>query len=134
MSRKDGAPQSKLRKRLLSYVYAARGVRQLFKTEFNAWVHLGIALCAITLGVIFNLSSIEWIAIAICCGLVLGAEAMNTAIEYLANCYTTEKNEQIRKVKDIAAGAVLICAIAALVVGLIIFLPKFLLLITGVII
>lgn len=128
MSHKEGVSQSKFRKCLLSYVYAVRGVGQLFKTEFNAWVHLSIALCTVVLGVIFGLSGTEWVAIVICCGLVLSAEAINTAIEYLANCYTTERNEQIRKVKDIAAGAVLISALAALVVGLIIFLPKFILL------
>jgi len=112
-------------KHLRSYTYAARGVRQLFKTELNVWVHSGIALCTISLGFIFKLSSIEWVAVALSCGLVLGAEAMNTAIEYLANCYSTEKNTQIGKVKDIAAGAVLICALTALTVGLVIFLPKF---------
>ncbi len=129
--KKDKRTKSTLRKRLLSYAYAARGIVQLFKTEFNAWVHLSIALCTVVLGFVFNLSGIEWVAIALSCGLVLGAEAMNTAVEYLANCYTTQKNEQIRKVKDIAAGAVLIAALAALVVGLIIFIPKFLSLITG---
>ncbi len=130
MNDKEYQPKRTLRKHLLSYVYAARGIVQLFKTELNAWVHFSIAICTIVLGFVFNISSMEWVAIALSCGLVLGAEAMNTAIEYLANCYTTQKNEQIRKVKDIAAGAVLISALAALAVGLIIFLPKFLSLIT----
>lgn len=93
------------------------------------WIHLSIMLCTVVLGFILKLSNWEWVAVILSCGLVLGAEAVNTAIEYLANYCTTEKNEQIRKVKDIAAGAVLICAIAALAVGLIIFIPKFILLI-----
>lgn len=134
MSDKEEKPKGILRKRLLSYVYAARGVVLLFKTELNAWVHFSIAACTMALGFVFNISSMEWVAIALSCGLVLGAEAINTAIEYLANYCTTEKNEQIRKVKDVAAGAVLLCALAALAVGLIIFLPKFIFLFTEIMI
>lgn len=109
---------------LFGFVYAGRGIKHLIKTERNAKIHLCVMLCTIALGITFNLSGIEWIAITICCGLVLGAEAINTAIEHLANYCTAEKNEQIRKVKDIAAGAVLICVLAAIAVGLTIFLPK----------
>ena len=109
---------------LSTFADAARGIRQLFKTERNIWIHLCFTLAVIALGFVFNLSSAEWTAVVLSCGLVLGAEAMNTAIEYLANHITTERNEQIRKVKDVAAGAVLLCALAALSVGLIVFLPK----------
>ena len=127
MSKQEGhQSKSKLSKCLRSHIFAMRGIVQLFRTEFNAWVHLSVAVCTVALGFFFDLSAVEWIAIVLSCGLVLGAEAMNTAIEYLANYCTTEKNEQIRKVKDVAAGAVLIAALAALAVGLIIFLPKFL--------
>lgn len=115
---------SKINKQLLSFAYALSGIKQFFKTERNAWIHLCVMLCVIFLGLIFSITSTEWVAVTLCFGLVLGAEAMNTAIEYLANYCTTEKNEQIRKVKDIAAGAVLLCAIAAIAVGLIVFLPK----------
>ena len=132
MNKKEGgAAKNTLQKLLLGFVYAGSGIKQLFKTERNIWVHTIAMLCTVVLGFIVNLSSTEWIAVILCCGLVLGAEAVNTAIEYLANYCTTDKNEQIRKVKDISAGAVLICAIAALFVGLIIFIPKILLLFDG---
>ena len=122
---KEGEPSKNgFGKFLYSFVYAIRGVKLLFRTERNAWIHLAIMSCAVALGFIFSISSTEWIMIILCSGLVLGTEAMNTAIEYLANYCTPEKDEQIRKVKDVAAGAVLICAFASLIVGLIIFTPK----------
>ncbi|MDR0659604.1 MAG: diacylglycerol kinase family protein [Prevotellaceae bacterium] len=124
MGNKGRTSKKRIYRHFRSYLYALRGITRLFKTEFNFWVHISIAICTIMLGFIFDLSSLEWVAVVLCCGLVLSAEAINTAIEYLANYCTTEKNEQIRKVKDVAAGAVLFCAITAFVVGLIIFIPK----------
>lgn len=71
-----------------------------------------------------GLSSMEWIVICLCIGLVLSAEAVNSAIEALADRVSPAYDEAIKRTKDLAAGAVLLLAIASAVVGLIIFLPK----------
>ncbi|MEG2574055.1 MAG: diacylglycerol kinase family protein, partial [Bacteroides sp.] len=74
-------------------------------------------------GCLFHITRNEWIAILLCVALVFAAEAFNTAIERLVNIVSPERNVQAGDVKDIAAGAVLICAIIAAIVGLIIFTP-----------
>ena len=71
-----------------------------------------------------NLSAEEWIVIAFAIGLVLAAEAINSSIEALADLGSPEYNEAIKRTKDLAAGAVLILAITAAIVGLIVFIPK----------
>ena len=71
-----------------------------------------------------NLSAEEWIVIAFAIGLVLAAEAINSSIEALADLVSPEYNEAIKRTKDLAAGAVLILAITAAIVGLIVFIPK----------
>ena len=81
------------------------------------------ALLAVIAGIIFNIQRSEWIVIVICIGMVIAAEAFNTAIERLVNLVSPEWHPIAGEVKDIAAGAVLICAIAAAIVGLIIFIP-----------
>lgn len=75
-------------------------------------------------GIFVGLSSMEWIVICLCIGLVLSAEAVNSAIEALADRVSPAYDEAIKRTKDLAAGAVLLLAIASAVVGLIIFLPK----------
>lgn len=83
-----------------------------------------MAVLAILGGWLFRISSGEWIAVFVAIGLVFAAEAINSAIERLADVVQPEKDERIRDVKDISAGAVLACAITALVIGIIVFLPK----------
>ena len=112
------------RKRLASFRYAFNGIRLLIQNEHNAWIHCFTAICVIIAGSFFGLSKTEWIAITIVIGAVLSAEAVNSSIESLADLVSPEYNEAIKKTKDRAAGSVLIMAIAAAIVGLIIFLPK----------
>ncbi|WP_075966282.1 diacylglycerol kinase family protein [Parabacteroides massiliensis] len=112
------------RKRLASFRYAFNGIRLLIQNEHNAWIHCFTAICVIIAGSFFGLSKTEWIAITIVIGAVLSAEAVNSSIESLADLVSPEYNEAIKKTKDLAAGSVLIMAIAAAIVGLIIFLPK----------
>ena len=106
-----------LRKRLRSFKFAGNGIRLLITREHNAWIHCFAAVCVILAGWLIGLSSTEWIAIVFAIGSVLAAEAVNSSIEY---------NEAIKRTKDLAAGAVLILAISAAIVGLIIFIPKIL--------
>ncbi|MDD2243050.1 MAG: diacylglycerol kinase family protein [Dysgonamonadaceae bacterium] len=112
-------------KRIASFKYAFNGIRLLFKHTPNAILELIIALIAILLGFLLKITGIEWVAICILIGLVFGLEAVNTAIETLSNySCKNEFNRNIKNVKDLAAGAVLIAAIVSVIVGIIIFLPK----------
>lgn len=114
-----------IRKRKNAFRYAGRGVLQLVKNEAHARIHLLATVCVIVAGLIFDVSDIEWCIIILCIGAVFTAEGFNTAIEKLADRVTTDRDPLIGAAKDIAAGAVLIAAIAAVAAGLIIFLPKF---------
>jgi diacylglycerol kinase len=116
-----------IKKRLLSFSYAFDGLRILFKEEHNSRIHLLAAVVAIILGVLLEISSLEWIAIVFSIGLVFAFEILNSALENLADYASPEKNDLIRKAKDLSAAAVFVAAMAALTVGFIIFLPKILL-------
>lgn len=110
--------------RLQSFVYAFRGLKYFFKTEHNAWVHLLATSIVCILGFILNINKTEWVLLVLSIGLVLTAEAFNTAVELLTDYISTERHPQAALIKDVAAGAVLITAIVAVVLGFIIFLPK----------
>ena len=114
--------------RAKSFTYAFAGIGHFFKTQQNAWIHA--AACALTLifGVICQLNATEWCIIIFCNAIVFTAEMLNTAIEWLTDLVSPEFNPIAGKVKDVAAAAVLFSAIGAGVVGLIIFLPKLILL------
>ena len=113
-----------LRKRLKSFKYAFNGICLLIRHEHNAWIHTFAAFCVIIAGLLFGLSTNEWIAVTIAIGMVLAAEAVNSSIEVLCDLVSPNYNEAIKKSKDLAAGAVLILAIAAAVIGGFIFIPK----------
>lgn len=105
---------------------AFAGVRCALRSERNVKIDVCIAIVAIALGFVFRVSAGEWLAIIICCGLVLGLELVNTSIEALVDLVSPDKNELAGRAKDCAAGACLIAAFAALLVGIIIFAPKIL--------
>ncbi|MBN1988922.1 MAG: diacylglycerol kinase family protein [Bacteroidales bacterium] len=111
-------------KRLYSFKYAFNGLRILFKEEHNARIHLVAAICAIVLAGVLNISALEWVAIVLAIGLVISLEAVNSAIENLADYVSPNWNHNIKRVKDISAAGVLIASIVALVTGLLIFIPK----------
>lgn len=98
-----------------------------FKEEPNFRIHVVATIMVIAAGLYFKLSTTEWLAIIIVIGLVLLTELLNTAIENIADFISPERHEKIKMIKDIAAAAVLISAIVALVVGLVVFIPKILL-------
>ncbi len=109
-----------------SFRFAFSGIRLLLTHEHNAWIHLFLAGLSIVGGWFFSISSVEWALVIICIGMVLSAEAFNTAIEKMADFVHPEKNKNIGVIKDLAAGAVLIAAFCALTVAMIVFLPKML--------
>lgn len=112
------------KKRVKSFAYAFAGVRRLIRREHNARIHCAAAVAAVALGLWLRISPSEWMAVAICIGGVFAAEAFNSAIEALADRVSAGYDEAIKHTKDLAAGAVLFMAAAALAVGLIVFLPK----------
>ena len=113
-----------LRKRLKSFKFAFNGIKLLITREHNAWIHCFAAVCVIIAGYVFGISTTEWVAVVFAIGTVLAAEAVNSSIEAIADLVSPGYNEAIKRTKDLAAGAVLILAIAAAIVGLIIFVPK----------
>jgi diacylglycerol kinase (ATP) len=132
------APDPRLEKRAFSLVkrgksfaHAGRGILVFAKTTHNAWLHAVILLGAVVLGFCLGISQIEWLFIILAAGLVLSAEAFNTAIEIDIDLTSPEYHPFARDTKDVAAGAVLIAAIAAAVIGLVIFVPRVAALLAG---
>lgn len=113
-----------LRERLRSFRHAFNGILVLVLDEANARIHLTATLLTITLGIYFGIGPLEWAAISLCCGLVIGLEALNAAVEELADHVSAEKHERVQKLKDLCAGSVLVAAIAATGVAALIFIPK----------
>lgn len=111
-------------KRIKSFVYAFNGLRVIWKEEHNARIHAIASIVVILLGILLKVSSLEWIALVICISFVIVTEIINSSIENISDYLTSEKNDTIKKIKDLAAAAVLISAIGAVIVGSIIFLPK----------
>ena len=114
--------------RARSFRHAFRGVGIMIRTQHNAWVHMVAALIAIVLGFRFDISLAEWSVLVLAMGSVLAAEAFNTAMEIDINLTSPDFHPYARDTKDVAAGAVLISVIVAIVIGLIIFLPKIIIL------
>ena len=103
-----------------------RGIFLSVTTERNIKIQLVFAIIATICGVIFKISMIEWICLVVTIFLVLITESLNTAIEKTVDMITNEYNENAKNIKDISAGAVLFSAMSSVIVGLMIFLPKFL--------
>ena len=113
-----------IKKRLESFRYAFHGIYLTLKSQHNAWIHIAITIIVMIAGWTFGVSSTEWCFLIFAIGFVLSAEAFNTAIEELTDLVSPEQNPKAGIIKDVAAGAVLIAAIVAAIIGLIIFLPK----------
>jgi diacylglycerol kinase len=110
--------------RMKSVTHAWRGVCIFFKTTQNSWVQGSCFLLEIILAIIFHISNTEWILVILSGGLLLVAEAFNTAIEIDIDLTSPEYHPYARDTKDVAAGAVLLMATLTTIVGFIIFLPK----------
>ena len=111
-------------KLLRSFSFAVNGVKTCFASEANFKIHTVFAMLAIGFGFILNISHNEWLAVIGCIAFVTAMEMINTAIEKLCDVVKQDIHPSIKKVKDIAAGAVMMAAIGSLIIGLIIFLPK----------
>lgn len=109
--------------RLLSFRYAGDGLRLLVQREHNAWIHAAATLLVICSGFALHITVADWRWLVCAIVLVWMAEAFNTAIECLCDHICMERDAAIGRIKDLAAGAVLISAIAAAAIGLLTFLP-----------
>ena len=108
-------------KRLHSFKYALNGLWHLWKTEINFRIHIFASITVTTLGWLVEITRTKWLIIIICVGIVLGAEAFNSAIERICDLVSPGKNIQIKIIKDISAAAVLIVSVMAAIIGLFIF-------------
>ncbi|MDP1717217.1 MAG: diacylglycerol kinase family protein [Burkholderiales bacterium] len=118
------ARSSYLSGRLHSFVYAIRGLATLVASQHNARIHALATILVIAAGLLFRLTSAEWglIVLAITC--VWVAEALNTAIEFLVDLVSPDTRPLAAKAKDVAAGAVLVAATGAVIIGVLVFGPK----------
>jgi diacylglycerol kinase len=107
-----------------SLKYALNGIVILLTQHRNFKIQAAIACMVVVAGFTFRINLSEWLGISLCISLVLSLEAINSAIEILADTVQPERNKVIGTLKDIAAGGVLIASIMALVVGFLIFAPK----------
>ncbi|MDI1297865.1 diacylglycerol kinase family protein [Methylotenera sp.] len=118
-------PSFSIKKRLKSFSYALDGIQFMLKTQHNAWIHLAITMLTTSLGLIKNINTNDWRWLVVAIALVWFAETINTAFEFLCDVVSPDLHHSVKKAKDIAAGAVLICAIGAAILGILIFLPYF---------
>lgn len=115
-----------MRKFLRSFKFAAAGILHCMKTERNFRVHLLMAFIVVVMGVLVELSPVEWFIIIILIGGVLALELVNTALERIVDLVTEDYHPLAKQAKDATAGAVLVFAIASAVIGSFILIPKWL--------
>jgi len=113
-----------IRERIRSFRYAFKGLYVLFSEEPNALIHLAATVLVVVAGLVLKLTAYEWLTVILVIGLVFVTEILNSVAERLCDLYSTEQNEKIGRIKDLSAAAVLVSAGIAVVVALIIFIPK----------
>ena len=118
--------QFSIRSRTRSFIYAIGGVLRFIRSEHNARIHVVATVAVIVAAVACKVSHAEAIALTFAVGLVWVTEMLNTCVERTLDFITRDIHPQIKFIKDLAAGAVLAASLAALVVGAIVFIPKFL--------
>ncbi|MCF7848632.1 MAG: diacylglycerol kinase family protein [Kiritimatiellales bacterium] len=107
--------------RLKSFGYAFRGIGTMLKSQHNAWIHAVATVVVVAAGFGFELDRVEWCLVILAIVSVWTAEALNTAFELLCDVASPEYHPLVEKAKDVAAGAVLFCAIGAGLIGLLVF-------------
>lgn len=112
------------RKRAKAFGYAWQGFVTLVREEHNARIHVVAAALVMTAGFLFGISAAEWMAVVICIAAVMSAEALNSAVEALADRLSPQYDPLVGKAKDYGAFAVTALALASVAVGAIIFIPR----------
>ena len=124
ISRDERKNQKGLKKFFNSFSYPIKGLKYAYRNEQNLAVDVGIALIVVIFGFIFKVNKYEWAILALTIGLVISCELINTSIEAAVDLVTEEYHPLAKVAKDTSAAAVFIFAIVAVIVGIIIFLPK----------
>jgi len=112
--------------RLRSLSHALAGIRLMLRSQHNAWVHAAVTIAVLAASAVLGLTRVEWCAVVIAIASVWTAEALNTALEFLCDVTSPEFHPAVKNAKDVAAGAVLITAVGAAVVGGLVLGPKLL--------
>ncbi len=108
---------------IISFRYASEGIRFFFASEVKAWIHL-LALAAVCMaGGMLHIEKIDWICISIAAGIVFITEVVNTVVEKLIDLVHPEYSRQVKHVKDMMAGAVLMASVLAVIIGILVFYP-----------
>lgn len=120
----QGTNRRTVKYQVMSFKYAFWGLGHFYKTEAKAIIHTSAAIIAVVFGILFHISSIEWLLIVFSIGLVIFAEVFNTAIERITDLVSPDHHPLAGQAKDLAAGAVMVVSIISVIVGALIFLPK----------
>ena len=124
LPQRDSTPRVfSLATRLRSFVYAGRGIRTMIASQHNAWIRAAATCSSVGLGLALEIPRLEWVALVIAIVSVWTAEAINTAFELLCDVASPAFHPLVEASKDVAAGAVLVCAIGATVTGLLVLGP-----------
>lgn len=107
-----------------SFGYAFQGIGSTIKRERNIKIHLFAVVCVVLVGLLVHLSKAEWLICLVLFGLVISLELVNTAVEAVVDLVTEERKPLAKIAKDAAAGAVLVSAIMAAIIGFWIFIPR----------
>jgi diacylglycerol kinase (ATP) len=113
-----------IRARVRSFRFALEGIAAFFQSEHNAWLHFMATIAVLTLASLVGVTKTEWLALVFAIAFVWVAEIFNTCIERMMDFISNQRLKEIKLIKDLAAGAVLVAAITALAVGAIVFIPK----------
>ncbi|PKR79849.1 diacylglycerol kinase [Brumimicrobium salinarum] len=111
---------------MLGFNHALRGLFNIIKSERNFKIQFSIFLVVLCMGFYFKIETLEWLIIILTSGAILSLEIINSAIEKTCDLISRANHPEIKVIKDISAGAVLLLSIFAVVVGLIIFIPHWL--------
>jgi undecaprenol kinase len=109
----------------MSFVYAGRGFLLLWLTQPNFRIHVVAGLCAVVAGFLFQIPAAEWLILVITITVVLTVEAVNTAVEKMVDLCQPDRHPLARDVKDLSAAAVLLASTGALIIGILLFGPRF---------
>ena len=112
-----------MKARVRSFGFAFRGIWRLLRSQANARIHLIATVAVVFLGLILRISAVDWCLVIGAASMVWAAEALNSALEFLADYSAPKWHPLIEHAKDVAAGAVLLTAIGALIIGVIVFFP-----------
>ena len=113
-----------IKRTINSFKYAFNGLIDTYRTEQSVWIYIPVALLVILAGFLLKISTFEWLIIILILGIILSLELINTALEAVVDLATDKYHPLAKKAKDTVSAAVLVFAITAVIIGLIIFIPK----------